>query len=472
MSELQLLLSPPRGQCTHRDMTCVEVGAQTHGRISRGYFWDNHILMQRHTDPVGGTIECIVVPKARRKQILHQIHDQMGHLGHRKIVTIIKRIFVWRLLHKEARLYCESCPLCQKQNKGGQRCHPMIERQVITQPFETIAFDIVGPLPKGKGGANFILPELCMATRWPEAVALKSIMAKSIAEAMVGIFSRTSIPYQILTDRGTQFMEGLAKHLYEMLGIEHLRMSPYHPQSNGALERLHSTLEGILAKARISGLDWVTQLPFVLFALRQSPNRTTGFSPYELLYGYNVRAPLELVYEGWRGCVGVGLNVVDWISELGERLEALREVAARNGLLESEKRKSYYNKRTVAQEFVEGKKVLCRTPGLLGKLEDAWQGPFTILKRVCAVNYILHWGKGKKKQKVVHVNRLKKFQERELEICALTVVADDQGLEDDLVRLKEDQCDGYKEQELLEVLSECREVLNESPGETKVKKER
>ena len=131
---------------------------------------------------------------------------------------------------------------------------------------------------------------------------------------------------------------------------------------------------------------------------------------------------------------------------MGERLEALREVAARNGLLESEKRKGYYNKGTVVREFVEGDKVLCHTPGLLGKLENAWQSSFTILKCISAVNYILHWGEGKKKQKVVHVNRLTKYQETELEIRALTVVVDDQGLEDDLVRLKEDQCDGYKEE--------------------------
>ena len=68
----------------------------------------------------------------------------MGHLDHRKIVTIIKQNFVWPLLHKEARLYCESCPLCQKQNKGGQRRHPMMERQVITQP-------VVGPPGYGPG---------------------------------------------------------------------------------------------------------------------------------------------------------------------------------------------------------------------------------------------------------------------------------------------------------------------------------
>ena len=84
---------------------------------------------------------------------------------------------------------------------------------------------------------------------------------------------------------------------------------------------------------------------------------------------------------------------------------------------------------------------------MLGKLEDARHGPYTIAKRVSAVNYIIDWGEGKKKQKVVHVNMLKKYHERELEVCALTVVAEDQGLEETLVRLKEDRCEGYSEQE-------------------------
>ena len=74
------------------------------------------------------------------------------------------------------------------------------------------------------------------------------------------------------------------------------------------------------------------QLPFVLFALRQSPNRSTGFSPYEMVYGCNVRTPLEVMYEGWRGQMGDRLNVVDWVEELGERLEAVRDIAVKNGL--------------------------------------------------------------------------------------------------------------------------------------------
>ncbi len=50
----------------------------------------------------------------------------------------------------------------------------MVERPVLSQSFEQIALDLVGPLPKGKGGARFILTAACMATRWSEAIALKS----------------------------------------------------------------------------------------------------------------------------------------------------------------------------------------------------------------------------------------------------------------------------------------------------------
>ena len=123
----------------------------------RGYFWEGNLLMQRLTDVVNGTIEVILVPKSRRTAILKQAHDRSGHLGHRKVISIIRRHFIWPLLHRDTRLHCVACTLCQKQNKVGQRRHPMIERPVITQPFETIALDIVGPVPKGKGGARFIL---------------------------------------------------------------------------------------------------------------------------------------------------------------------------------------------------------------------------------------------------------------------------------------------------------------------------
>jgi len=174
----------------------------------------------------------------------------------------------------------------------------MVECPVVSQLFEQIALDIVGPLPKAKGGARFILAAVCMATRWPEAVPLRTITAKAVADSAIDIFIRMGLPLQILTDGGRQFVSALNKQLTEVLRIDHLLTTAYHPQSNGVLERLHATLEAMLSKASAKGLDWVRQLPFAIFALRQAPNRTTGYSPFELVYGHNVRTPLDLLYEG------------------------------------------------------------------------------------------------------------------------------------------------------------------------------
>ena len=110
--------------------------------------------------------------------------------------------------------------LCQKANKAGQSKVPIVERTVISEPFQQIAFDLVGPLPRSRGGAQYILTAACMAMRWPEAVPLKSILAKAVADAMLKIFGRTRIPSQTLTDRGTQFTGSSMKEMCVMLGMD------------------------------------------------------------------------------------------------------------------------------------------------------------------------------------------------------------------------------------------------------------
>ena len=58
----------------------------------------------------------------------------------------------------------------------------MVERTIITEPFEQVAFDIVGPFPKAKGGYRHVLTSICMGSKWPEAIPLKLITAKAVAE--------------------------------------------------------------------------------------------------------------------------------------------------------------------------------------------------------------------------------------------------------------------------------------------------
>ena len=98
----------------------------------RVYYWDNGLLMQKCIDIAYGIIETIVVPRCRRLNLIHLAHDKTGHLGHRKVVSIIKRNFVWPLMNSEIKRYCDSCEHCQKNNTAGQKKALMVERQVLS----------------------------------------------------------------------------------------------------------------------------------------------------------------------------------------------------------------------------------------------------------------------------------------------------------------------------------------------------
>ena len=85
-----------------------------------------------------------------------------------------------------------------------------------------------------------------------------------------------------------------------MLHIHSIRTSLYHPQTDGLVERFNQTLKGMLRKAATSeGKDWDKLVPYLLFAYREVPQASTGFSLFELLYGREVRGSLDVLKESW-----------------------------------------------------------------------------------------------------------------------------------------------------------------------------
>ena len=75
--------------------------------------------------------------------------------------------------------------------------------------------------------------------------------------------------------------------------------STYHPQSNGCLERWHATLKAALRKYPNKYSDWDKLIKFILFACRAAPHSNTGYSPFELIFGRQLRGPLDIVHDGW-----------------------------------------------------------------------------------------------------------------------------------------------------------------------------
>ena len=164
----------------------------------QGFCWQGDLLYQATTTHTSELIHLMVLPTKFRSRVLTLAHERSGHLGARKVKALIRQRFAWPGMGQQVIEHCRSCEVCQRCNKVKARKVPLMEREVLSEPFEVLAFDLVGPFPKGKGGYMYVLTAICMSSKWPEAVPLKSITARAVATGMIEVFSRTGIPLQLL----------------------------------------------------------------------------------------------------------------------------------------------------------------------------------------------------------------------------------------------------------------------------------
>ena len=290
---------------------------------------------------------------------------------------------------------------------------PLIPIQPMEEPFNRIAMNIVGPLNKSGRGHKFILVLCDYATKYPEAVPLKTIDSETVANAMIEIFSRVGIPKEILTDQGSNFMSSLMCQLCILLDIKKLNTTPYHPQANGLVENFNGTLKKMLkCYAQEEPTDWDRHIPYVLFAYRESPHETTGYSPFELLYGRQVRGPLQLMKENWEDDQTIEEeSLVSYIIKTRDRLEKLHELASFKEKEAKRKQKKYFDGKSKVRDLEPGQRVLVLLPTSNSNLLAEWKGPYKVIEKVSPVDYKVQINR--KTSKVYHINILKLYFERE-----------------------------------------------------------
>jgi transposase InsO family protein len=146
--------------------------------------------------------------------------------------------------------------------------------------------DIIGPFERSAQGYRFVLVLIDYATPYPEAIPLHDISPKSVAQALFHVISRVGIPKQILTNQRTNFMSRTIRELYGLLKVKAIRTSVYHPVMEGLCERFNQTLKSMIRKfVHEDARNWHQWLDPLLFAVREVPQASTGFSPFELPLG-------------------------------------------------------------------------------------------------------------------------------------------------------------------------------------------
>ncbi|MGH0122279.1 UNVERIFIED_CONTAM: hypothetical protein FKN15_040606, partial [Acipenser sinensis] len=262
------------------------------------------------------------------------------------IDRIVQR-FYWIGIRKTVEHFCKSCPTCQRTSPRPHLRAPLKPMPIIDVPFERIAMDFVGPLSRSARGHEYVLVILDYATRYPEAIPLRNMASKTVAKELVQVFSRVGIPREILTDQGTPFINRLMQDLCATLRIKPIRTSVYHPQTDGLVERFNKTLKAMLRKViGKDGKDWDLLLPYLMFAVREVPQASTGFSPFELLYGRQPRGILDIAKETWECQTSRGRNVVDYIVQMQDRIERVTPIV-REHLEKAQNRQAFHYNKTV-----------------------------------------------------------------------------------------------------------------------------
>lgn len=296
------------------------------------YYFEGDVLMRkwspRHAKSDWSTVFQVIVPKPYRQQVLSVAHDHKlsGHLGIRKTYDQLLKHFFWPSMKSDVATFCKSCHACQIAGKPNQMPPPAPLKPipVLGEPFERILIDCVGPLPKTKSGNSYLLTLMCASTRFPEAIPLRSIKARTIVKAVVKFCTTFGMPKHIQSDQGTNFMSNVFAKVMKQLAIKHHVSSAYHPQSQGAIKRFHQTLKSMLRTFCMEHeKEWDEHIPLLLFAVRNTTQASLGFSSSELVFGHTVRGLLKILQEQILSSSRMSptTSVLDYVSVFCECLE-------------------------------------------------------------------------------------------------------------------------------------------------------
>ena len=441
----------------------------------KGYAFEKGILTHTTSDELGDECRRILVPKGRRKKVLEIAHSHIlaGHFGRKKTFLRLSGRFLWPRMWQEVKEFVSSCSGCQKASRKDKARAPLQPLQVESEPFSKVAYDLVGPLPTSKAGFRYILTMMDLFTKFPAAVPLKRVDNLTVIEAMMDIFSSYGLPKALLTDQGSVFTSKLTNAMCDQFGIKKIQTTPYHPQSDGALERFHASLKGMLKRSGGNLKEWDKLLKYHLFAYRSTPHCTTGYAPFTLLFGRDVRGPLDILHETWLSADCEQVSVHEWLNAVQAQMEEMAVVVGRKESVAKQKMKYQYDKSVTVKAFAEGDMVLVWKPGIHSKMGASWDGPYVVGKQKSPVTYTVHIPGKSSKGKVLHVNLLKKWTTPAARIHRVTIVNEEE--EDDVIcpvglKLGRHLFVPSEQQQaaLDKVLCSFPEVLKSEPGRTSV----
>ena len=344
----------------------------------------NKFMVHKGILRLRGKNKQIVIPPHLMQQTIEYFHEnQLAiHQDASRTIKIMQRYVYWFGMTEDVKRYVRYCVICKAAKTPADKKQGYLKLFTAKAPFSMVGIDIVGPLPVTKRGNRYILTTIDRFSRYIHLIPLESITAENVAvEFRAQYLLVYGFPEQILSDRGSQFTSSIFRILMKLFGIQKLFTSPYHPQSNGMIERSHrfikERLRVIAAQNNLDFIkfhDWDNYIAEIQCAYNNTPNKITGIAPYNIVYGHTLRMPFDnIMNKDIDKIVQDTVNKIDdntntlkltepvrkYVTDLKQQQRVLIEEIKTNMRKYDKIRKRYYDKsRRDPQQYKPGEYVL------------------------------------------------------------------------------------------------------------------
>lgn len=237
----------------------------------------------------------IYLPDSLIDETFKNYHEAVdaGHFGAKPTIQKFKQIFYFPNMEDIIQQKVAACIKCQefkhKTRKEGVAC----EIKTPNHPFERIQIDMIGPFTPSINGNKIALVAVDMSTRFCMAKALKNGSSSEVIEFLKFIIQTFGYPKEIQNDQGKNFISKKMKKFAEENQIKLINSSPYHPQSNGLVERLNGVLKQRIAIYTSEDNKWDEFLQTSSLPTTHQSSFNLGKSPHQLLFNFEPRTKLN-----------------------------------------------------------------------------------------------------------------------------------------------------------------------------------
>ena len=355
-----------------------------------------------------------VVPGLKRQAAIDGCHRYLGHQGRDHTLSLLRERFWWPGMAQRMMMSVRNCPKCRIFEAKPQI--PPMEPILCTEPLDLVHIDYVSMEVtvgmKEKPDVNNVLVVEDHFTRYTQAYVTNNHMARMTVRVLYNeFFSVFGFPRHLMSDQAAKFTGQVISELCNLLGVTKIRTMQYHPQTNGAVKRVHQTLRRMIAKMDPNKrAKWPLHLGPILIAYNATRSLITGYLPYFLMFGRRPRLPIDLLFLTVRRDENAR-TTDEYITSLYDKLKSALVYARDAMILEAQRQKRLYDRRAGAVELHPGDKVLVKLDAFRGqrqKLKNRWgDALYTVVK--CVADGILVYevqNDKTKKTQVLHRARL------------------------------------------------------------------